>query len=230
MGARDSVSDSMLLACVLPAGEAQCERVGKHTKQMLPPYYYRNMPEDDEPWADFLRRTKSLETFGARSQPPRPNPATLACENLIEKAVRSWEADRPKAMKYIHRAAQYPYDPTELSFPGLWAAHMALFMDVTDAAEQSDIDDKEWLVIAVELLEQTDTSGRIHLANVLVTIEQDYHVSAREHATIAAALAHVDTSTNPQDPDDPATPPQALRETIQSIVALVAAYRSAWDE
>lgn len=181
--------------------------------------YPRSVTESiDDPFA----RMQSLRTFGVPLRIP-VRPHGEACQNLIEKALRDWGADRDRAVAYVSRASRFPYDHEEQAFPVIWEAHMILFNAVTDAAEQADIDDADWLDVALTVLHEADGFGRIDLADVLRTLVQDWKLSRREVTMITSACAPV---PQPEDPMEPELSIDVVVERALSIVAVTARYRT----
>ncbi len=181
------------------------------------------MPDDlDDVWG----RQNSLRTFGAGPQ-MRRTPFIDAADNLIAKALRAWDVDRDRAVGYITRAGQFPYDHDEQTFPALWAAHMALFMDVTDAAEDAEADDERWLDEAIIVLGDADEYGRIDLADVLRTVAKDWRLSPQEEKRIAASCRAI---PEPEDVEGPRLSAEMVRDRARSVVAVAAAYRAALAE
>ncbi|MGB4780205.1 hypothetical protein [Microbacterium sp.] len=134
-----------------------------------------------------------------------------------------WASDYDRAVSYVKRGAQFAYDPEELDYPVRWEAHMALFADVTDAAEDADAGDERWLDAALDLLDSADEVARVDLADVLRVTSKDWRLTHREDRRIAAATAAVPRA------DDPApglTPEQVLDLTLPLVRATVA-YRRA---
>ncbi|MGN6198761.1 hypothetical protein [Humibacter sp.] len=172
---------------------------------------------------DLLAALRSRQAFGAPLPRIPQSPQAIASDNLIEKALRTWDADRTRGIRYVERATQFPYDHHERAFPGLWAAHMALFSDVCDAVEESASDDRRWLDSALELLSVAEDAARIDLADVLRTIADDYQLSKREAADIRAACAGI---PEPEDPVDPTLATGVVRDRALAVVGVTAEYRA----
>ncbi|WP_460519345.1 hypothetical protein [Humibacter antri] len=179
--------------------------------------------DSDVPWSSPRLPT----TFGTPRPLPRLNPHSVASDNLIGKSLLVWDTARDRAIDYIERAARFPYDNDEESFPVLWAAHMSLFCDVTDAAEDAELDDRRWLDAALEVLGTAEEAGRIDLGDVLRTIANEYTVSRGETAAIEAACASIPPV---EDPVDPALAPEVVLHRSLSILATTMAYRAALSE
>lgn len=112
--------------------------------------------------------------------------------NLLDKAIIALEQDDPeRAARFISRAASMPWDDNEESFPGFVATSVLLYTELTDALEDGDPGDEEWLDTALEVLEHAEGIGRDVLASMLNGFdlhEGTYELTARERRRIHAAV------------------------------------------
>jgi hypothetical protein len=150
-----------------------------------------------------------------------------AAGNLLAKARKALrEGDRDRATRYVDRAVALPYDEVEEAAPAALEAHMALFMAITDELEDADADDQTWLDAALVVLDAAPEAARFDLRNCLVSIDQDYRLSRREHRRIQKALAPVPSTPELYELD---LRPDELKPAIMQILETVIAYQAALD-
>lgn len=115
-----------------------------------------------------------------------------AADNLLDKARRALgEGNADRATTLVRRAAALPFDEHEETAPAALRGHMTLFMLVTDELEESGKDESEWLDAALTVLASTENTARFVMRDVLVAIDQDYHLSGQEQRRLRAAIARI---------------------------------------
>src|SRR5699024_5371200 len=84
---------------------------------------------------------------------------------------------------------------------------------VSDTVEDADEHDSRWLAAAIDLLTETEETGRSELRHVLTTIDHDYGLGEKESRALQAVIADV--------PKHPALPDQRLDADDLVATALV---------
>lgn len=148
-------------------------------------------------------------------------------ENLLAKAVKWWQDDRPRALGYIERASRLPFDDHERVLPAASAAGFLLYTMVVDEFEDCPEGDTLWLDAALQVLE-VDTTARFYLRDVLVTADQDYDVSADEHRLLRAAVEPIPPRPVLRALTD--LGPDRLRDEVIAIVDVCVAYQEALEQ
>jgi|GEM_PF-832118 len=164
-----------------------------------------------------------LELASGRTLQPFSIAGQRAASNLLVKAIRALDnADHARARAYVDRAVRLPYDRHEESHPAAMEAHMALFCLVTDALEDSDEDDTEWLEVAIGVMATADERGCCTMRDVLAAIDDDYELRRQERAALRTAIADM-----PARPElrDLRLEPQEMGDCVMSVLSVCRDYR-----
>ena len=100
---------------------------------------------------------------------------------------------------------------------------MAMFMAVTDAAEEDDGDD--WLDAVVDTFTAASEEARFTLRDCVVDMLQDYELSGYDRRRLRGAVAEVPAQAGL---DERGLAPQELSAAILDILAGVALYEDAY--
>ena len=149
-----------------------------------------------------------------------------AASNLLDKAQRALrEGNDERARRMVERAVALPYDEVERAHPAAWQAHMAMFMAVTDAAEEDDGED--WLDAVVDTFRAAGEEARFTLRDCVVDILQDYELSGYDRRRLRDAVAKVPARAQLHELD---LTPDELSVAILDILAGVALYEESYAE
>lgn len=160
--------------------------------------------------------------------------ALEGAENLLEKAVRAVRAgDEGRATALIERACRMPWDDGHEMFPGPWAAHMMLFVAITDALEVSGEDEEHWLDAALPLLDGepvvhrqvAGTLWEVTRGGELAFGEPTPHELSRIRAAIDEQPLEVDLGLTAES--DVAARADMVRATLDAFIAYDDAFMSA---
>lgn len=146
--------------------------------------------------------------------------------NLLAKARRVLLEDRPRAIAYVERAVRLPVDDAEEAAPAALEAHMLLFSLVTDTLENSEPDDESWLVAAAAVFDLADERSRFEMSDVLLSIENDYQIEARERRRLRHMVATVAVRPELRDLD---LSDDELRDHIMAILDACDLYEDAFE-
>lgn len=153
----------------------------------------------------------------------------MAADNLVRKAVTALAGgDRGRALRYLARAAQLPYDDFEERAPVAISAGMTLYSAISDAEEASAVDDTRWLDAALAALGTADHRGRVEIRSVLDAIPESVQLVPDTQRRLDAAVAALPDEPGIIDLEmDPATTGEAdLAEHVMSILEVVVAFES----
>lgn len=149
-----------------------------------------------------------------------------AASNLLEKARRAVrEGNDERARQMVERAVALPYDEVEKAHPAAWQAHMAMFMAVTDAAEEDDGED--WLDAVVDTFTAAGEEARLTLRDCVVDMLQDYELSGYDRRRLRGAVAEVPAQAGL---DERNLAPTELSAAILDILAGVVLYENSYAE
>lgn len=177
---------------------------------------------DRRPLADVARESgRTHQMLGAGPQ--------MAADNLVRKAVAALEdGDRGRALRYLTRAVQLPFNEREMMAPVAVSAGMELHSAVSDAEESSAEDDTRWLDAALTALDNADHRGRVEMRSVLDAIPESVQLVPATQRRLDAAVAALPAEPGIIDLEiDPVTIDEAdLAEHVMSILDVVVAFES----
>lgn len=177
-------------------------------------------------WAD--RPFGDVEAVSGATLQPYSRALHYGASNLLDKALRWWEEDRARALRYVDQAVALPYDPHEESYPAALAAHLVLFEAVTDELEAASLGDSRWLDAALAVLRATTNSARFDLRDVLQTVDHDFGLETIERRRLRAAVAGIPPMPETRDLVDLTT--AELRERVVDLLDACVAYERACRE
>ena len=149
-----------------------------------------------------------------------------AASNLLEKAQRALrEGDEERARRMVERAVALPYDEIERAYPAAWQAHMAMFMAVTDAAEEDDGED--WLDAVTDTLAAAAEEARFMLRDCVVDMLQDYELSGQDRRRLREAVGKVPARAELHELD---LTPEELSVAILDVLAGVVHFEDSYAE
>ena len=149
-----------------------------------------------------------------------------AASNLLEKAQRALrEGDEERARRMVERAVALPYDEIERAYPAAWQTHMAMFMAVTDAAEEGDGED--WLDAVTHTLAAAAETARFTLRDCVVDMLQDYELSGQDRRRLREAVGKVPARAELPELD---LTPEELSVAILDVLAGVVHFEDSYAE
>ena len=125
----------------------------------------------------------------------------------------------------VERAVALPYDEVEQAHPAAWQAHMAMFMAVTDAAEEDDGED--WLDAVTDTFAAAGEEARFTLRDCVVEVLQGYELSGYDRRRLREAVAEVPARTELDELD---LTPDELSVAILDILAGVVHYEDTYAQ
>lgn len=144
-------------------------------------------------WNDDVERPLDhLILRSARTQQSNHFTQVDGARNLMVKALRALDhGDDERARHYVQVACKLPYDEREQMHHGPWAAHMELYTRITDAVEETEEGDEDWLDASLELMDRVDGIARRQVGTVLNVLAHSYtglEISASERRRIERAV------------------------------------------
>ncbi|MGV1010127.1 MAG: hypothetical protein ACOYBY_16220 [Dermatophilaceae bacterium] len=185
-------------------------------------------------WIEQLLRERANRGFGDvqrvsdQARQPFSIAGMTAADNLLTKALRAIEnGDEARAVGYVRRAVELPFDEHEESYPALVAAHMLLYTMVTDALEATPEGESAWLEAALDVLRSARLEAQCDLRDILTSLEREYELEGPERRALRASLPAV-----PPRPSawDLRYPPEQQREMVTDVLNACAAYRHALSD
>ena len=148
--------------------------------------------------------------------------------NLLTKARRALTVgDVDRALGYLDHADRLPFDEHEQVRPGWHVAYTELVMAVTSALEECPENDCAWLDAAIEVLTAHGAGwGAAAVRCALATAAEDWTISRREKARIAAAVGPVPP---PEVNREPPADAQARVTGMMDMVMVTIAYEEALE-
>lgn len=156
--------------------------------------------------------------------------------NLLLRAMKHLATgDEAKAEPFIRRVAAMPWDELQEDSPGIRAATVLVYDEVSDELEESTSEDTVWLDVALQVLAEVDGYGKADLASVLhsFVLQGDFFdLSRSETRRIKQAVGGAPLEADLGD--GPGASAEHRRVVIDSLVrtalALMDAYGAVYDE
>lgn len=140
--------------------------------------------------------------------------------NLLDKACAALDTgDDERAERLMARAAGLPYSYFEECWPGVAMASVALYTEVNEAYEDSDEEDSEWLLAAIDVLPSLEGPGHEAMSSVLYGfILEGAVLEPREERLIRKQVGEQPLDVDHVDAD----------ATLEERVAVVRSLLTAW--
>ncbi|MEH0108999.1 hypothetical protein V6N00_04610 [Tersicoccus sp. MR15.9] len=190
-----------------------------------------DLPDDD---VDFLaddphRALEAVRDASNHTIGPYSQALAIGAMNLMSKAVAADGAERERL---VDRALALPFDEHDQTYPAAMAAHMQLFMAVTDRLEESDDDENDecWLDGATAVLRYSSAESRAEMHHVLEAIDHDYELDRPTRIRVRLMLENSSRSLDPGWVEITACPRDELRERVLAVLAAANDYEEAYLE
>ncbi len=116
--------------------------------------------------------------------------SAAAAENLLDKALRSLaEGDEVRANVLITRAVSLPFDEHEEVRPGRWAAHMMLYLALSEAVDESYEDDDTWFDAALAGWDEAGRDVVVEFASSMASLRSEEALTPHQLRRLNARLA-----------------------------------------
>lgn len=164
------------------------------------------------------------------------NAQTDGATNLLLRAMKHLAAgDEAKAEPFIRRVAAMPWDEWQEMNPGVHAATMLVYNEVSDELEESNAGDTTWLDVALDVLAEVDGYGKADLASTLhgFVLQSDlFDLSRAETRRIKQAVGDAPLEADLGDGPDATADHRyvVIDSLVRTALALIDAYEAVYDE
>jgi hypothetical protein len=171
--------------------------------------------EQDRPLSDVQRASNLLgSTFSTA--------ASAGAENLLTKALLRLETgDRQAAEPFVERTLRLPYDEHEKMEPGIWSAHMFLYISISDDLEASETGDSSWLDRAQTLIDVSPPVAAAEVRSCLRSLlDGTNNLSASETRRVKAMTRGLSFDADPLIgvPNEPGPRKAGVMEVLDAII------------